>query len=350
MRFWKTRIFSLVALSAMVGSCGYIAHETYFIATDSFVAPAILGPDNDLVLDSKIKLSQILLEKGKAESDLEEANADLEAGQKAIARLNELKIFASQALSWTKTTTGQQVVTGNTDLTALATQRDTLTQMLERQTALTEAAQRNLEAGLIQKPDYEREVQALDAARLALVENDRSKLQTNLLLNTAALGQQSLYSKGSMPMPEQVMSADQLVRIECQMLETEAEMRAKTAAKRSLELELAKINTLESELRARPIFRAVETNVDVAFVPYTQIKGVMPGTRVMNCVWGIFLCKDVGRVQEVISGETVLTDPWGSQARGQFITLEVQDRLSMQSKVLRIRNNGSVPVMLMTKK
>src|ERR1700733_585421 len=107
MKHIKTQVFSFVALSALAAGCGVVGREGYFIATDSWVAPAILTPQNDLVLDQKLKLEQILLEKGRAEQALAEANGDLEAGEKAIIKLNELRDFASNALTWTKASTSQ---------------------------------------------------------------------------------------------------------------------------------------------------------------------------------------------------------------------------------------------------
>jgi hypothetical protein len=344
-KHFKTRVFSFLALSAMVGGCGYVGQQTYYVITDSFVAPAILSPNNDLVLEQKVKLEQILLEKGRAQSSLEEADADLEAGERAIVSLNDLKGMAKNALSWTKTTTGQQVSAGSADLVTLASQRETLNKMLGQQTLLTAEAQTNFEAGLIQKADLTKEIQSLDQIQLALFENERSRMATNLLLSQASLGQQSLYSKGSNPMPEQVMSADQLVRIEVQLLQTEAEMRTKLAEKTRVQEELVKISQLETDLRSRPIFQAIDKQLDIAFSPYTSLKDIAPGASLMDCTWGVLNCREVGKVASIIPGETILPDIFGSgQVRGQFISLDLNKNYhddAMQSKVLRIRAASS---------
>jgi hypothetical protein len=346
-KHFKARVFSFVALSGMVGGCGYVGQQAYYVGTDSFVAPALLSPQNDLVLDAKLKLSSLLLEKGRAEQSLNECEEDLKAGEQAVIKLNNLKDFSSKALTWTKNITGQQVISGSSDLKTLAAQRETLNQMLSRQAVLTAEAQNNLEAGLIQKPDLTKEVQALDTLQLALFENERSRMATNLLLSQASAGQQALYVNGSAPMPEQVMSMNQLITIEVQLLQTEAEMRAKLAEKIKDQEELDKITQLEGELKERPIFKAMDKQQDIAFSPYSSLKGIVPGSHLMDCVWGIFNCRDVGKVVSIIPGETILPDIFGSgQVRGQFITLNL-DKInhdeSMQSKVLRVRN-GLAPM------
>jgi len=63
MKHIKTRIFSFIALAGMIGGCGELGREGYYVATDSFIAPAMLSPQNDLVLEAKLKLSSLLLEK-----------------------------------------------------------------------------------------------------------------------------------------------------------------------------------------------------------------------------------------------------------------------------------------------
>jgi hypothetical protein len=339
----KTRIFSLVALGIIVSGCGYLGQQVYFVAVDSFVAPAILSPDNDLVLDQKIKMEQILLEKGRAEESFAECNSDIEAGKKAIDKLNGLKDFASKALTWTKTTTGAQVMMGSADMATIATQKSQLNEMLERQELLVGDSKKNLDAGLVQKSDYDRELQTMNQLQIALFENERTKMQSELLFNQASMGQQALRtSGGSMPMPEQVMSMNQLITIECQLLQTEADMRAKFDEKQKDQEELSKISQLQNELEARPIFKAMDKQQDIAFAPYSSLKGITPGALLMDCVWGLFACKEVGKVINIIPGETILPDIFGSgQTRGQFIALDLRKDKhdeSMQNKVLRVRN------------
>lgn len=339
----STRLFSFITLAGIVVGCVYLGQQTYYVVSDSWVAPAILGPDNDLVLEEKLKLSTLLLEKGKAQATLEADNAALEAGDKAVADLDNLKKVASNALTWTQTTTGQQVSMGSADMHTLASQKEEINQMLERQELLVDGAKKDLAAGLIQKQDYDRELQSLDQVQIALFENERTKMQSELLLTQAAMGQQSLHAgnSGSMPMPEQVMSMSQLITLECQLLQTQADMRAKSAEKDATQFELQKIASLENDLLARPIFKAIDQNQDIAFAPYPALHGLVPGAKIMDCVWDVFNCREVGTVLNIIPGETILPDIFnGGQVRGQFITLSLNknDRdQSMQSKVLRIR-------------
>ena len=134
-----------------------------------------------------------------------------------------------------------------------------------------------------------------------------------------------------------ILQQDQLVRIELEILKLDSDARAKRAEKRVDEGKLAKIDELEKELKARPVFRAVEKNLDVAFVPYTQLERVRAGALVYQCTWGLFNCHAVGRVGELVPGEVILPDPWGSPARGQYAILELTDHEAARVKTLRVR-------------
>jgi len=345
MKHIKTRIFSFIALAALATGCGTIVGEGFYVATDSFIAPAMIGPTSDLVLDAKLKLSTLLLEKGKAQILLEEDNADIEAGDAAIIKLNGLKDVAKNALSFTKTTTGYQISIGSSDLNTLASQKATLNQMLDRQQSITDEAKKNLDAGLIQKSDYIKEVQQLDVAQVALFENERSRMQTNLLLGQASLTQQSMNTKnGSVPTPEMMISADELVRLEVELLQTEAIVRAKHYEREQIVLELAKIDDLQKDLMERPLFRAMNSQLDMAFVSYSGLKDITPNAKLEDCIWGIFKCHEVGTVVEIIPSEVILPDVFTSgQTRGQFITLKLDPKYhdeAMQSKILRVRGEG----------
>jgi hypothetical protein len=343
--YWKTRVFSFVALAGMVGGCGALGREGYFVATDSFVAPAILSPQSDLVLEQKLKFSQIELEKGRAEQSIEECNNSIEADQKAVIRLNELKDMAANALTFSKTTTGAQVNMGGAALQTLSSQAAGIRDMIDRQTSIVNDAKNNLAAGLLPRSEFDREQQSLDALRIQLMDNERSKMSAGLALNQAALTQYALSAKrNTMFTQEQMMNMDTVARIEVQIFSSEADLRTKNLQKQQMEVELVRVMQLESDLKNRPLFQAIEKQLDVAFSPYTSLKGIMPGGRLMDCVWGVFNCKEVGKVVSIISGEAILPDIFGAgQVRGQFISLDLHKNRhdeAMQSKVLRVRGEG----------
>lgn len=340
----RTRLLALAALAAVVTGAGYIGQQAYLAVTDSFVAPAILSPDSDMVIASKVKIAELYVARGRVVAEIEAIDADIGAGEKAIVRLESLHAKAADALAWTKSATRRQVWVASNDLRTLGEARGVLVQMLAQQQNLTAEAQANLKVGLISKVDYAKEVQSLDQMRLATLDNDRTQLLTRAQLTEASWAQRSLATSSSAPaMPESIMREDQMVRIELEIMRLQADGRTKHASRAVLKDQLAKMDEVEGQLRARPIFRAVDKSVDVAFVPYSQSDGVAAGATVYDCTWGMFACKPVGRIAEVVPGEVVMPDPWGNQARGHFAVLDLSNHAAAKSKILRVRGDGPPP-------
>jgi hypothetical protein len=109
------------------------------------------------------------------------------------------------------------------------------------------------------------------------------------------------------------------------------------AQRRDLAERIAKMDELRAHLELRPLYRATRERIDVAFVPYTQLDAVRSDAAVYSCVWGLFMCKEVGTVSEVVEGEVLVQDPWGTPARGQYAVLDLWDHDAAKAKMLRVR-------------
>lgn len=337
----RARIFAALALATFASGIGYAGREGYRAATDSFVAPAILSPDNDLVLQMKAKMAELEIERSRILAEAESIDGDIAAADKALARLHLLQATMANALDWTRAVTAHQESATRNELQALARQKSVLEAMAEKQERVAREAAANLSASLISKTDQAKEQLAADQVQLALLENDRTRLQNQAAYNQVALAQRSLSKGAPMMMPEAVAREEQMVRIELEIARLESEQRVKRAEKRVVLAKLGKMEELEAQLKGRPLYRATDKSIEVAFVPYTQSEGVADGAVVYDCVWSIFHCKPVGKITEIIPGEVILPDPWGNPSRGQYAVLNLDAHESAKSKVLRVRGAGA---------
>lgn len=344
-RSWLgTRIFSMAALCAAVSGVGYLGQTAYRVATDSFVVPIVLSPDSDLVIQSKLSRSALLNEQMKITLKKDQLDAELEAAAQAVVQLEALHASASNALEWTSSVTATQAMGGYRDGRALALQRTEIASMIAAQEVLVGQMKSEVATGLATKTDYSREQLALGQMRIAALDNDRAKVVSDVQLSQVRLTQRALSGGGGgarIATPEMLLQQDQLVRIQCDLLKLQAERRAKTAERRQIEEERAKLDELLAQLNRRPIFRALDASTNVAFVPYSQLDGVRSGGNVYECVVGVFSCTSVGRVTEVLPGEVIVPDPWGTLARGQYVVIELDDQHAAQSKTLRVRGGGA---------
>jgi hypothetical protein len=339
----RARLFSVATLCGVVTLMGFAGDGIYRIATDEFVAPCALSPDSDLVIQSKLSMAQLVAEQFRVTTRREELDVSIEAADKAIAELEELKGSASRGLEFTTALTAKQAVAGTSDLRALAKQRTDLNSMVAAQEAIVVQTKRDLDVGLGAKADYSREVQALNQMKLALIENDRSRFVSELAMSQVNLTEQAMRKSG-MPhvaTPEMLMLQDQVVRVSTELLKLRAERRSAVAEKVHLDEEGRMITQLINQLAERPTFTAATSSITVAFVPYSQMDGVASGAPIYDCVWGLFRCKAVGHVTKLLPGEVILPDPWGTPTRGQYATMNLEDPTAAKSRTLRVRPHAA---------
>jgi len=337
----RTRLFAGFILLALMAGFGAVGHTVYRALRDSFVAPAILSPDSDVVIANKLKISEVEVERARASAEMEGIEADLAAADHALRRLEQLSKTAAKALDWMAGATSRKASENNADVKALAEQKKVIVDMLSEQRKLVAKARVDVDAGIISRSDYARETQTLNQLQLALIENQRTALQSESSLQETMLAKQALARRSAIT-PELIAHQEEMIRVELEITKLESEKHAKLAQKKAVAARLAKIDELDAQLRGRPIFQAINRSLDVAFVPYTQLDGVEPGAQVYSCIWGLVWCKEVGSVAQLVPGEVILPDPWGNQARGQYAVLNLVDHDAARDKTLRIRP-GSAP-------
>jgi hypothetical protein len=332
------RVVSLMMLSAVTAGFGYAASIAYHAARDCYVAPAILSPESDLVIANKLKLSELAEEQARSLATVEGIDANVSADEKGIARLESLRGKLVNAGRWTKQTTASKASSRAAALGTIARQRNVLATMLKQQRSLTAMAHSDVDSGVISRSDYAREAQALNEIELAQLSNEKAEVESAAAFSEAKLEERALsQTDGAAPMPELLAQEGEVIRVELEILHLDSDRRSKTAERAAIISRVAKIEELSEELRRRPLYRAAEGSLDVAFVPYTQLDSVESGAAVYTCVWGLFKCAQVGTVTEVVPGEAISSDPWGTTARGQYAVLNLWDRTSARSKTLRVR-------------
>ncbi len=331
-----TRLGALTALVVTAAGLVYFLSVAYRAITDAYVAPLILSPDSDLVLDYQQKFLELDMQRGLATAQMEAVDADLSATQAAEKRLNELYEMAAGSLTYTSHVNSTQVDEGNQEIEQLDEQHGLLEQMHRQQEEITKRALENFNAGLVTRGDYEKEVQTLRQNEVALLENNRARSSTEEKKDEALLGQSSL-ARRSGAMPELLSRNTQMVQVTLELLRIQSENRAKRAERAALKEQIERIESLQKQLQNRPIFKASEKSLYAAFVPYTQLDAMHTDADVYECKFGFFLCRRVGRVAEIVPGEVSAPDPWGAPARGQYILLDLLETKAGTAKVLHIR-------------
>lgn len=323
-------------LCGVVVAVSWGSHATWRAMTDSFVAPMSLSPDSAAVSENKVRLTELELERARGVAEAEAATAELSEAEAELAGLVEFKGTLTAAQPWAGELHTAEASAGEAELNNLSNRQWLLSRMIAKQREIARIGRRNLEAGVIKRSDYEQEELKLDQLTLSALETSRARAQSEFNTRKIRLGQKSL-AGGAPPMPETVAREDLRVRLETQILHVEARLRARKAEESALLARVQKLDELVAQLKRRPLFQATERQLDVAFVPYTQLRGVVAGAQVIQCSRVVFGCHPVGTISEVIPGEVVQQDPWGNMERGQYAALSLTDRRAVWARTLRVR-------------
>ncbi len=335
-----SRVLSVVALAATVAGLSYVGHGLYGAAVDSWIVPINLSPDNDMVMQVNVRLSEQLLERSKLRADAERIDSDVSGIDVALARLDAVHASGQEALRWTTRATEEQSGSLQGKLASLRAERKMLNDMRAREEMLVGKTQKNVERGLTAQQDGDREAQTLSQLDVTIATTERelrdTKLQSDELRRASRALRNGAFAEAAGMLPELVDSEERSARVELEKIKLESEKRSLLSQKAVTVESLAKMDEMLTQLGKRPIYRAVQASTDVAFVPYNQLKGVQAGQAIIQCTGLIFGCHIVGRVAEVLPGEVVAQDPWSDVARGQYAILDLSDHEASHEKVLRV--------------
>lgn len=338
------RLAALAVLVAVVSGLLWLGHAAWTAFRDAFVAPLELSPDSAPIMQNKLRLTELQLERARALADAETAAADLADADLERARLTTLRRTAAAGEAWPEQVQGLEAGAGRAALENVARREGVIARMITKQQRFLEASKRNLEAGLITRAEHEREEQRLDELTLSLLEASRTRLDAERAFKQVRLAQRSLARVPGVPlMPETVSREDLETKVDVQLLHVEARKRTREAERRALLFRVERIDEVVAQLERLPLYQATTTPLDVAFVPYTQLDAVHAGAEVLQCTLIIFGCHVVGRVVTLVPGEVVQPDPWGTSERGQYALLELDDRRALQARTLRVRRLWEAP-------
>jgi hypothetical protein len=99
-----------------------------------------------------------------------------------------------------------------------------------------------------------------------------------------------------------------------------------SARRKILEASIVRQDEILRGLEQSPYLRAIADRASVALVPYDNLDRVAPGTKVLACRVAMVMCREVGRVREVLRGEVSFKHPRREKMmRGQMIELELSE-------------------------
>jgi hypothetical protein len=117
-----------------------------------------------------------------------------------------------------------------------------------------------------------------------------------------------------------------------------------TTARKSAQAALERQDEIIHGIQQSAYLRATSEKQTTALVPYENLKGVKPGTKVYGCAFQMVWCRQVGSVLEVLPGEITFKHPKrDATMRGQLVQLQMVVPEAASSSVLFL---GGAPFLL----
>jgi hypothetical protein len=321
------RIFAIVTLYlVLVGVLAYGFVMGFYALNTSWAAPVILSPADDKSLDFTEKLvttrqtlEDLNVDKNKLEDGIAEMNkhrAALEALepelQTAIAREKEHNVR-----------TGPQL-----DALDKQKQADNLkTQAVMAQVKEVEVAiDKDLAAGLITKGDAATQRAALNQAQNSYTDSKIGEV----LLTDSILEKTTLDTKSLDVLDKQAELISEIAQLDI----------AVSVAQKQIYEETKQIASLRQALataKQTPYYLSVSggSAIYFAFVPYDNQSSATIGSAVYDCYLNMVICRQVGTVKQIFSGEEHAIHPiFRTDIRGFLIQMQLDRSESAKSKTV----------------
>jgi hypothetical protein len=339
---WRSRLAGLAVLSGFIASGVWIVREGISAWRDGWVAPLQLSPDQEQVVQLRQNLAHEEMELARARAELTRTEAECEAIDTAIARLEGLRSTARASLAWQASAGADEVRALASRVAGLERQHAVLQRLRGRVSGLHDESETDLAAGLVDRSMTTRAGMALDDVDAKLLENELATLESKTRLQAASTSA-TAYRSGPGPAnpkqrhPDVLAAEERELRLELEISRLTAERRGLEALLRAGKEGVERSGKLIDDIRGRPLYRALEAPTDVVFAPYSQLDVVLPDAPLVSCVFGAFACRTVGRVRAVVPGEAITKDAWGNPARGQYVLVQLDEATAIRQKVLRVR-------------
>lgn len=341
---YKVLGFSLLGI-ILFGLFVYIALNGLFFLHHRWVAPALIAPSDLRVIELRARLAHEVWDRQKVEAERARVVSDLKHAQRTLTMEDQYQETFQTAVS-KNASAQQQRVWG---FKALQKDVRKVHDKLERASAdfTRERTQSLASAHAVNLIDNE--AKATEDFRLAELDARRVQLQHQEAQLNAQLTQLSqeasaLRSVASGPnaAAPATFEALQLKRsyLNSALEEDRArdEVELLTSAERALSEALQGYDAVIAIIQESPLLLAASGELTVAFVPYDNLSEVNEGDPVYGCVARIIGCHVVGSVGKAVEGEVTAKHPvYGTDLRGKFVRLELNEPKAVESVVLHVK-------------
>jgi hypothetical protein len=333
-----------VLVFILLGLGSYLALILFYAVNASWVAPQIISPTDEHVLQLNSQLAQGTWLREKLSSDRLELMVRLRDAMRQSAGTKRYQGEFRRSVEQLRSDEGKKLAA---IVGVAASYGSAAPQILRTQDEYLSVSQSETErlyqAHLIDNEEYLSRKHQLSTAKLSGLSLQRDGTETE---------------QASKALDREVQSYDQILKapngatnvaLSYEVLREKREYDSAVLEQaRALDLtgaiqaeigvverEIARQDELIEAIRVSPYLRAAKGNLTVAHLPYGNGGEVGAGVPVYGCALGIVLCHRVGQVTEVLAGEVVGKHPFYSKdLRGVLIQMQIDEPQWARKRVL----------------
>jgi hypothetical protein len=349
------KIFGFVVLiSLVVGMAGYLTINAFFLFNRTWIAPAILNPQHEKVIQVSLSYMDQLHKFERLRTERIAIEAELRHIEYAIRLQEEFQHNFVKALSRDSRRLAEKFsrlknlqnqikpvdsteVIDNSAAQKIAADINQLSQDFEQRVISrdellrTQQALRQIQFSEIHQKER---VGELKENTLALNEELRARAEAQAILVERLRQHKAAAESASETIKTQrrAVSLESLER-EQQFLQaeiTKSQLQARAVPLRAqlqeINENISKSENILKTMKSSPYVAASTQPVTIAFVSYENLPQVREGSKVLGCYLTFLFCKTAGKVSRILSGEVTAKHPLFSRDyRGVAVELELAD-------------------------
>jgi len=344
------KLMGFVVLTAiLLGIVSYLSFSIFYLFDREWVAPIILSPSSERVIQMNSQLIQQQYNRDKLDVERMLLKAQLSNIERTIIVNKEFQERFKLAVSADLRVREKELK----DLQGLYKEylatRKKVQEASEAFAHMSEEdLKRDLDAGLIEEEAYVRGKMALSQNIMSQISYDQKRIDleaksTEIDRKTQAL--KALSIKLSDPALDNPSATNyDILLMEKEYQTSILEMEELKIQKEPIEKQIALLdesmieydNILQT-IKQSPYYKAINEKVSIAFVPYTNLPSVKPGVPIYGCSFELLWCRKVGSVVQKLDGEVSARHPmFSSELRGVMIEIKLNDMVWAEEKALHI--------------
>jgi hypothetical protein len=346
------KLFGFATLALILfGLIAYVFIQVFYLVNTSWVAPVILSPSHERVLELNAKLFMQRFQRDKLRSDCLLVQAEIDSLERTVAVTEALQSQFGQTVD--EDLNARQKELGQ--LVSLLKQHRATRGEIEKQSDAfsglnKERLEQDYEAKLIDRDAYVNGNFQLARQEQMGLNMTQQEAQLNaqveiLVCQVNALrALRSTQGKGAAHICDVFALEQERARLELEAAAAKGRIAPLKEQITIMEQTVSSFDEIIAAIEASPYLRAFRSTVNLAFVPYENRDSVKKGDPVYGCAFSLVWCKEVGTVVNVLEGEVAAKHPLlNRDMRGLMAEIKLTEERWGEELALHV---GSAPFWL----